>query len=119
MNDASSAEYAISVVKYVYKEATIVQYGIRNTLDDQVLSNMTIKVTGLVADGLKVAGIVALPEGETIKSGELRFVYVVMARDPSVDHPSCKISQKLTFTITEIDVDTEDEVGSYEEDYSI
>lgn len=84
-----------------------------------MLSNLTIKITGLVADGLKVAGIVALPEGETIKFGEVRFVYVVMARDSEVEHPSCKISQKLTFTITEIDVDTEDEIGSYEEDYSV
>lgn len=30
---------------------------------------------------------------------------------------TCKISQKLSFTITEIDVDTEEEVGSYEEEY--
>ena len=46
-------------------------------------------------------------------------MYVVLQRDPSTEHPTCKISQKLTFTITEIDVDTEDEIGSYEEDYSV
>ena len=34
MNDAQSAEYAISVVKHIYKSCVIVQYGIKNTLDD-------------------------------------------------------------------------------------
>ena len=61
----------------------------------------------------------ALPDGDSIKAQELKFVYVVLQRDPSIEHPTCKISQKLTFTITEIDVDTEDEIGSYEEDYSV
>lgn len=49
----------------------------------------------------------------------MKFVYVVLARDAENEYPTCKISQKLTFTITEIDVDTEDEIGSYEEDYSV
>lgn len=119
VNDAASAEYAISVVKHVYSSCVIVQYGVRNTLDDQILSNMTIKITGLQAEGLKVAGVVGLPEGESIKSGVMKFIYVVLQRDSSVEYPGCKISQKLTFTITEIDVDTEEEVGSYEEDYSV
>lgn len=30
-----------------------------------------------------------------------------------------KLSQILTFTITEIDIDTEDEIGSYEEEYAV
>ena len=61
----------------------------------------------------------ALPEGDTIRSQQLKFVYVVLARDVSFEYPVCKLSQKLTFTITEIDVDTEDEIGSYEEDYDV
>ena len=40
-------------------------------------------------------------------------------RDNSSDYPTCKIKQTLKMTITEIDVDTEDEVGSYEEDYDV
>lgn len=78
VNDAASAEYAISVVKHVYPACVIVQYGVRNTLDDQVLSNMSLKITGLQAEGLKVAGVVGLPEGESIKSGTMKFLYVVL-----------------------------------------
>ena len=80
---------------------------------------MTLKITALQAEGLKVAGIVGLPDGEVIKSGSIKFLYIVMQRDPLVEYPSCKISQKLFFTITEIDTDTEEEIGSYEEDYAV
>jgi len=60
-----------------------------------------------------------LPENEQIKSGVTKFVYIVLQRDNSAEYPTCKIQQKLTFTITEIDVDTEEEIGSYEEDYEV
>jgi len=43
---------------------------------------MTLKITALQAEGLKVAGIVGLPDGEVIKSGSIKFLYVVMQRDP-------------------------------------
>ena len=43
----------------------------------------------------------------------------MLQRDNNVDYPTCKIQQKLNFTITEIDVDTEEEIGSYEEDYDV
>lgn len=70
LNDASSAEYAISVMKHIYKDCVIVQYGIRNTLEDQVLSKLTVKVNGIESDGLRVAGVVGLPDGEVIKNGD-------------------------------------------------
>jgi len=35
------------------------------------------------------------------------------------ESPLCKISQKLELQITEIDVDSKDELGSYDEDYSL
>lgn len=44
---------------------------------------------------------------------------MVLQRDPSVEFPTCKLQQKLTFMITEIDIDTEDEIGSYEEEYPV
>ena len=41
IND-SSAEYVVSTAKHFYETIIIVQYGIKNTLDDQVLSNVTL-----------------------------------------------------------------------------
>lgn len=42
-----------------------------------------------------------------------------MQREASVGYPTCKVQQKLNFVITEIDVDTEEDIGSYEEDYDV
>lgn len=80
---------------------------------------MTVKVNGFQGDDLKVAGVVGLPDEESIKAGETKYLYVVLQRLSADGVPTCKIQQKLSFTITEIDVDTEDEVGSYEEDYNL
>lgn len=52
----------------------------------------------------------------------VKFVYVCFdtrACQGEEALPSFKINLSLNFTITEIDVETEDEVGSYEEDYTL
>lgn len=46
VNDQASAEYAIQVVKHLYQGFVILQYAIKNTLEDQVLSNLTLKIGG-------------------------------------------------------------------------
>lgn len=38
--------------------------------------------------------------------------------DCETPYPSLTVEQKLAFTITEIDVETEDDLGSYEEEYT-
>lgn len=119
LNDLSSAEYAVQAVKYVYPQCVIVQLGVKNTLEDQILSKMTVNVTGLTSDVLKVAGVVGLPEDDQIRAQDTKYLYIVMQRVNQEAFPSCKVKSKLSFTITEIDVDTEDEIGSYEEDYSL
>jgi coatomer protein complex subunit gamma len=78
LNDVQTAEYAVQTVKYVYKPCVIVQYGVKNTLDDQVLSKMTVKVNGFQAEDLKVAGVVGLPDEECIKAGETKYLYIVL-----------------------------------------
>ena len=78
------------------------------------------------AKGLVVSGIVNLPEGAIIrhksKNDEPSFVYVTVDTrncDEADLNPTFSISNMLNFTITEIDIDTEEEVGSYDEDYDI
>ena len=118
LND-SSAEYVIQTMKHFYDKYIIVQYGIRNTIDDQVLSKLSLKVNGLETDhNLQVKGIIPLAEGDSIRSGEKKFVYLILDRTQSTEaYPQAKIQSSLNYTITEIDVDTEEEVGSYEDDY--
>jgi len=54
---------------------------------------------------------------EQIKCGQKKYAYVIFEKAGS-SFSTLSMSQKLAFTITEIDVDTEEEMGSYEEDYS-
>lgn len=66
-------------------------------------------------------GVIPLAVGESIKNEETKYVYAILNRQncqqsyPIVN----KIKQGLSFTITEIDVDTEEEQGSYDEDYDL
>ena len=70
MND-SSAEYVVSTMKHFYDKYIIVQYGIKNTLEDQVLSNVTVKVSSFVTDyNLAVKGVIPLAEGDSIRCGD-------------------------------------------------
>ena len=111
-----NAEYTVQVRKHYFKNHCIVQYGVKNTVEDQVLSQVALKILGLQAGStMKVEGVVSLTQTEQIRNGDLKFVYVILSREGSIC--SCKIQQKLQFVITEVDVDTEEEIGSYEEDY--
>lgn len=64
IND-STAEYVVSTIKHFYDQLVIVQYGIKNTLDDQILSSVTLKVENFNTEsGLSVKGIIPLAEGD-------------------------------------------------------
>lgn len=66
IND-STAEYVVSTMKHFYDKYVIVQYGIKNTLDDQKLSGVTLKVEDFSTEsGLLVKGIIPLAEGDSI-----------------------------------------------------
>ena len=50
---------------------------------------------------------------------EKRFAYIILSRDSIItQYPHLKISQKLTFLITEIDVESKDELGEYDEEFT-
>lgn len=73
-----------------------------------------------------MSGIVNLPEGAIIrhksKKDQPSFVYVAVDTrgcQGADANPTFSIVNMLNFTITEIDIDTEEEVGSYDEDFDI
>ena len=61
--------------------------------------------------------MIPLSPNDTIRNGDLKFLYVIISNPQQSAVSTCKVQQKLKFVITEIDVDTEEEIGSYEEDY--
>ena len=62
--------------------------------------------------------MIPLNEDDQIKFNEKRFAYVVLSlAESTCQYPAITISQKMTFMVTEIDVESQDELGSYEEEY--
>lgn len=77
----STAEYVISVKKHFYDKYIVIQYGIKNTLEDQKLSKVNLKVLGFAtSQSIKVEGIVPIPEEDSIAFNEQKFVYVLVNR---------------------------------------
>jgi hypothetical protein len=86
----------------------VLQYEIKNTLEDQILSNVQIKIKSLSSQqGLKVKGMVPLHEEDQIKFDQHRCAYVILdSSQTSAGYPDLKVAQKLLFKITEIDTDS-------------
>lgn len=121
LNDPQTAEYHVQTVKHYFDRYIVVQYSITNTLEEHILSGLKLKVGQIESGyGLQMEKIVHLEPSEQIKYNEKKYVYLILTKQ-NCEHPfpQAKISQKLAFTITEIDVDSKDELGSYEEDYDL
>lgn len=55
-------------MKHFYDNLVVVQFGIKNTLEDQALSKVTLKIANFETEsGLSVKGVIPLAEGDSIK----------------------------------------------------
>ena len=120
LND-SQAEYVVQTIKHFFDKFIIVQYSILNTLEDHILSDVRLKVSNVDSlYQLKLHSVVHLDKADSIKFNEKKYVYAVLTKE-DCEHPfpQGKVTQKLAIKITEIEVDSKDELGSYEEDYSL
>lgn len=97
------------------------QYAVTNTLEDQILSNVKLQITNVESSyNLQLLRAVALKDGDTIKYGETKYLYGIFTKQ-NCEHPFplAKVQQKLSMKITEIDIDSQDELGSYDEEYKL
>jgi hypothetical protein len=69
----------ITAVKHFYQSIVILQYEIKNTIEDQILTNVQIKISSLESQhNLKIKGMIPLHEEEQIKYNEKKYAYVIM-----------------------------------------
>lgn len=120
LND-SQAEYVVQTIKHFFDKFIIVQYSILNTLEDHILSDLKLKISNVESlYQLKLHSVVHLDQSDFIKFNEKKYVYAVLTKqDCEHPFPQVKVTQKLALKITEIEVDSKDELGSYEEDYAL
>jgi coatomer protein complex subunit gamma len=100
-------------VKHFFKTHVVLQYEITNNVDDQVLSNLDIKLTPSDESGLvlvKTSGI------EKLAYNEAKHAYVVLQKSATVKpFPVGKFKCSMKMKITEVDAGG-DEMGTYEEE---
>lgn len=84
----------VSVKKHFFDKFIVIQYGIKNTLEDQKLSNVNLKVLGFTSEqSIKVEGAVPTAKGDSIAFNEQKYVYLLINRQACADHyPTAKIT---------------------------
>ncbi|KAJ4522746.1 coatomer subunit gamma [Exophiala dermatitidis] len=117
----SETEYVVGAVKHIFKENIVIQYDIKNTLDQTVLENVTVLTTPSEDDEeptLEEEFIIPAP---ALKTNEPGVVYVAFKKTGGEkSFPITTFSNVLKFTSKEIDPTTgEAEESGYEDEYEV
>lgn len=117
----SETEYVVSAIKHIFKNHVVLQYEIKNTLPDTVLTDVTVVVTPSDEDGdvtLEEELFIPAPKLPTDEPGT---VYVAFKRlETENPYLAASFSNVLKFTSREIDPTTnEPEEDGYEDEYEI
>ena len=117
----SETEYVVSAVKHVFKEHIVLQFDVKNTVPDYVLSDVQVVCTA--SDGeegessLEDEFFIPVP---LLKQDEPGTVYVSFKRPEGEPFTSASFTNVLKFSLREIDPSTgEPEEGGYEDEYQV
>ncbi|RMD44158.1 hypothetical protein DV735_g939, partial [Chaetothyriales sp. CBS 134920] len=115
----SETEYVVTAVKHIFKEAIVIQYDIKNTLESTVLDNVTVlaAVSEDEEPALEEDFIIPAPR---LKTNEPGVVYVAFKKTGGDSFPVTTISNSLKFTSKEVDPTTDEpEETGYDDEYEI
>ena len=114
----TETEYVVTAVKHIFKEHTVLQYNIKNTLPDTVLEDVAVVATPSEEDMLEEEFIVPAPKLATNEPG---IVYVTFKNlGGKFSYPITSFTNVLKFTSKEIDPTTgQPEEGGYEDEYQV
>ena len=112
----SETEYVVNATKHIFKDAIVLQYDIKNTLPDTVLTDVSMVVSQVDEEEAQVEEdfIIPVPRLETDVAGTAYVAY----RKVGVAFPATSFTNVLKFTTREIDPSTgEPEESGYEDEY--
>jgi len=115
----SETEYVCKAVKHVFKEAIVLQFDIKNTLPETVLTDVTVISTPSdEEEGLQEEFVIPAPQ---LKTNEPGTVYVAFKRAGGAsDYVATTFTNILKFTSREIDPTTgEPEAQGYDDEYQV
>ncbi|KAF2769048.1 Coatomer, gamma subunit [Teratosphaeria nubilosa] len=116
----SETEYVVNAVKHLFEDHLVIQYDIKNTLADYVLTDVTVLATASAGDDeaspLEEEFIIPAP---LLKTDEPGTVYVSFTK-PAEGFTAASFTNMLRFTLKEIDPTTsEPEESGYEDEYQV
>ncbi|EXJ77967.1 hypothetical protein A1O3_09126 [Capronia epimyces CBS 606.96] len=116
----SETEYVVSSVKHIFKEHVVIQYDIKNTLDQTVLENVTVLTSPSEDEEPSLEEEFIIP-ATALKTNEPGVVYVAFKKlGGEQSFPTTTFSNVLKFTSKEVDPTTgEAEEGGYEDEYEV
>lgn len=114
----AETEYVVKVIKHIFKEHIVLQYDITNTLDTQVIDNVSVLATPADDEELEEVFII---EAERLVQNEPGKVYVAFKKAGGEGAlPVTSISSTLKFVSKEIDPSTnEPEDSGFDDEYEV
>lgn len=114
----SETEYVVSVIKHIFNEHVVLQYDIKNTLEDTVLEGVSVVATPSDEEELEEDFIIPAP---ALKTNEPGTVYVSFRRVNGAGSIAVStFTNVLKFTTKEIDPTTgEPEEIGYDDEYQV
>lgn len=97
----SETEYVVNCIKHVFNDRIVFQFNVTNTLPEQQLSKVTVKM-GLQSPDFKVEGAVACP----VLTYNVSGITYVSVKYLTSAYPSGTFTNTLKFTVKEVDPST-------------
>lgn len=114
----AETEYAVGVIKHIFKEHIVLQYEIKNTIPGQILENVSVVATPSEEEELEEVFIVQAEKLETDVPGKVYVAFRKVSGEGSL--PVSTFSNVLKFTTKEIDPTTnEPEETGYDDEYEV
>lgn len=114
----SETEYVVKVIKHIFKEHIVLQYDITNTLDTQVIDNVSVLATPADEEEFEEVFIM---EAERLVQNEPGKVYVAFKKTGGEGAmPVASITSTLKFISKEIDPSTnQPEDSGFDDEYEV
>nr|CAG8477160.1 7989_t:CDS:10 [Entrophospora candida] len=114
----SETEYVVSCIKHMFNEHVVFQFIINNTLNEQLLENVTVLMQPELDDGFLVEEfVIPVP---TLPYDQPRSVYVAFRKVNPEEYPLASFSNTLKFLVKECDPTTgESQEQGIEDEYLV
>ena len=108
------AEYIVVCIKHVFKEHIVLHFQIENTIEDQILTNVSVSVSG--SEMYEVTGEIP---SQSIMYGTRGNTFTILQHNVDIDIYNHVMNCELKFRIMQVNEIDLEEVGGLDEEYSL